>query len=189
MREGANFAYAMGNASMREAALALAVLLVGAIPIPGLVTATKAALLLAWAYGESLIDVRILLAGGKVPLLKDESSWRLSLENLAHLTQVLEEAGSGTGKGLAYKDYLRLLLAVGDKKEYPMRALDMIEGQMRKRAATAEFQADYCIAGIRAEAQFYIKPVFLRITSAFTGTSKRGIEYGTAGAMTYLAGG
>ena len=119
----------------------------------------------------------------------DESSWRLSLENLAHLTQVLEEAGSGTGKGLAYKDYLRLLLAVGDKKEYPMRALDMIEGQMRKRAATAAFHADYCIAGIQAEAQFYIKPVFLRITSAFTGTSKRGIEYGTAGAMTYLAGG
>lgn len=189
MREGANFAYAMGNSAMREAALALAILLVGAIPVPGLVTATKAALLLAWAYGESLIDVRILLAGGKVPLLKDESSWRLSLENLAHLTQILEEADSSTGKGLAYKDYLRMLLVVGDKEGYPMRALDMIEGQMRKRAATAAFHADYCIAGIRAEAEFYINPVFIRIPSVFIGTYGGATEYGTAGAMTYLAGG
>ena len=50
------------------------------------------------------------------------------------LTQILEEADKGAGDGLAYKDYLRMLLAVGDKEKYPMRAIDMIEGQLRQRA-------------------------------------------------------
>lgn len=185
MREGVNFAYAMSNTAMREAALGLAAALVGAIGIPGLVTATKAALLLAWAYGESLIDVRTLLAGGKVPLLKSEKSWKLSLENLGRLTQILEEADKGAGDGLAYKDYLRMLLAVGDKEKYPMRAIDMIEGQLRQRAATERFHADYCIAAVRAEAGFYIKPVFLRIPAAFLGTGQRGNDYTLSGEMDY----
>ena len=43
-------------------------------------TALTAALLAAWAYGESLLDVRILLAGGKVPAVKTKESFQLTLK-------------------------------------------------------------------------------------------------------------
>lgn len=78
-----------------------------------------------------------------------------------------------------------MLLAVGDKEKYPMRAIDMIEGQLRQRAATERFHADYCIAAVRAEAGFYIKPVFLRIPAAFLGTGQRGNDYTLSGEMDY----
>ena len=48
-------------------------------------------LMLAWAYGESLLDVRTLLAKGKVPMLKAETEWKLPLEKLGMLAEVLKE--------------------------------------------------------------------------------------------------
>ena len=127
MREGVNFIYAVSNTEMRNQAGALALAIAGAAPIPGLVPALQAMLLLAWAYGESLLDVRTLLSGGRIPLVKDESTWKLSLENLSRLTEVLEECDEGGGSGQNYVDYLRMLLFICGKSHYPMRALDMLK--------------------------------------------------------------
>lgn len=64
------------------------------------------ALLLGLAYGESLLDVRILLSGGKIPLLKDAASWKLSFETLGSLGNLLERVdGSEAEEGLSYTDY------------------------------------------------------------------------------------
>lgn len=185
MREGANFLYAIGNTDMREQALLLATTLVGALGIPGLVTVTQMALLLAWSYGESLLDVRTLLAGGKVPLVKTADSWKLSLENLGRLTEVLEECDQGGGQGQDYVDYLRLLLYICGKDNYPMRALDMIEGSLRDKEATARFRADACIAKIETEVNFMIAPVFMRVSKGFLGIGNREIQYKVHGKFGY----
>ena len=47
----------------------------------------KHALLLAWAYGESLTDVKTLLAGKKVPAVKSKESWNLTLDGLLELAK------------------------------------------------------------------------------------------------------
>ena len=69
----------------------------------------------AWAYGESLLDVRTLLAKGKVPMLKAETEWKLPLEKLGMLAEVLKECDAGGGNGQSYEDYLSGLLILGKK--------------------------------------------------------------------------
>ena len=82
LREGVNFVYILADGEMRHSAELLAAAIAGGAP--GVTTALTAALLAAWAYGESLLDVRILLAGGKVPAVKTKESFQLTLENLGN---------------------------------------------------------------------------------------------------------
>lgn len=170
MREGSNFLYVMGNETMKQQALLLAAAIAGPAAIPGLVTVVKLALLLAWAYGESLLDVRILLSGGKVPIVKTAKSWKLSLENLGQITELLDNCDSEEGEGTKYEEYLQMLLALGKKADYPMRVLDLIEGRVRAAEGYENFRADSCVAQIEAEADWELKTVFLRVVQSFLGS-------------------
>ena len=185
LREGANFLFLSNDAASLEAANAFAALLVGAVPIPGIVTVTAYALLLAWAYAESLLDVRELLAGGKVPVLKSAETWRLSLTSVPNLLQILEQTDGSSQNGLSYAAYLQILFTLGGTGKYPMRALDLIEGCMQSRPATAAFRADHAICKIQAEADFHIPPLFLRVSRAFLKTGTAETDYHISGSFAY----
>lgn len=111
MREGTNFVFALADPTMRRQAEALAVSLAGVTGAAILAPVVTTALLLAWAYGESLLDVQTLLSGGKVELVKNAENWKLSLSRLGKILEVLKECDEGGGQGLGYEEYLRLLLA------------------------------------------------------------------------------
>lgn len=185
LREGANFLYLSSDTASMEAANALAALLVGAVPIPGIVTVTAYALLLAWAYAESLLDVRELLAGGKVPVLKSAGTWRLALTSIPNLLQILEQTDGSSSEGLSYAAYLQILFTLGGTGKYPMRALDLIEGYMKSRPATAAFRADHAVCKIQAEADFNIPPLFLRVSAAFLNTGTAETDYHISGSFAY----
>ncbi len=179
MREGSNFLYAAGNSQMKSQVSSLALAIAGAAPIPGMVPALEAALLLAWAYGESLLDVRTILSGGKIPAVKDETTWKLSLQNLARLTEVLEECDGGGGQGQDYVDYLRILLFLCGKETYPMRALDLMECEQENQKADgwvvkAEFLADW-----------HIPSMFLSVPRIFLGTGDAESDYQVTGCFGY----
>lgn len=185
VREGSNFLYAVSNEEMKQQALFLAAALVGGAAVPGLATAVQMALLAAWAYGESLLDVRILLAGGRVPMVKTGESWRLTLDQLGNLTQALAQCDEGGGEGFSYEDYLWMLLAAGKKQEYPMRALDLLECRMRGREETEKFRADACLVRVEARVRWEIHPMFLRVASAFLGTGEQKVTIETRGIFGY----
>lgn len=185
LREGANFVYLTGDAASKSAAQAMATALVGWIPLPGLVTATAYALLLAWAYGESLIDVRELMAGGRVPVLKDASTWKLNLASLADIVYILNGVDGSSTEGLTYAAYLQILFTLGNHSSYAIRALDLIEGHMRSRAATAAFRADNAIFKIQAQADFVVPPLFLKVSSAFLKTGLTETDYHVSGSYAY----
>ena len=185
MREGTNFIYIMGNAKMRSEARTLALALTTAIGMPAAAAITEAALTLAWAYGESLLDVRTLLAGGKVPLIKSESTWKLSLENLNRLNELLKECDDGGGEGQSYLDYLRILLCMGEKSKYPMRALDLIECNLRRKEETKEFWADACIAKTTVSVEWNLPPVFLKVPAIFLGSLNKATLYEVQGIFGY----
>lgn len=68
----------------------------------------ETAILAAWAYAESVSDVRILLDGGHVSLRKTEAQWRTSLE---HVGDCLNASADETSReGLGYESYLQILL-------------------------------------------------------------------------------
>ncbi|MDO4298437.1 MAG: DUF5702 domain-containing protein [Lachnospiraceae bacterium] len=185
LREGMNYLYCVENAEMSTQAGALAITLTGFLGIPALTSATKHALLLAWAYGESLLDLRKLLAGGKVPLLKDGTSWTLTLENLGQLTQLLDSDTQTSGSGLAYKDYLRILLNMGSLSKQKMRALDLIQENLRKTGTTEKFKAENCIVGIETSTSWKIRPVFFSLAQAVTGVRGDDIMVTQNGGMVY----
>lgn len=181
LREGANFLYILSDAEMRSQVSALAAGIAGSAPVPGLTAALETVLILAWAYGESLLDVRTLLSGDRVPDTKDASSWKLSLANLARVTEVLSGCDDGGGEGKDYTDYLRVLLVAGEKEKYPIRALDMMESGFSSK----EIRADAWVMKARAQVTWGLPPVFLRVPEAFLPVSGRGTEYRVTGSSGY----
>ena len=92
-------------------------------------------LLFAWAYGESIVDLRVLWQGKKVPLVKSNETWQLQLANVSKLGTAEEVTESlDTGSGLRYEDYLKALLFLAEENTLCMRALDIIECNLGVRA-------------------------------------------------------
>lgn len=185
LREGMNYLYAVKNQGMNAQAGSLAVSLTGFIGIPALTAATKHALLLAWAYGESLIDVRVLLDGGKIPLLKDASSWRLTIENLGRITEILRQGAQNKGEGMTYQEYLRILLNMGSTASQKLRALDMIQAELRAEEGSSEFKAENCIVAVETSTTWNCRPVFLGLPAAVMGVSGKSMGIAQKGSISY----
>ena len=185
LREGANFLYLTSDPARKAEADALAALITGVIPVPGLQAATSYALLLVWAYGESLLDLRSLFAGGKVPVWKSAETWRLDLQKIPSILEQLESPGGMDGSGLDYEGYLKILFTLGKKSSYSMRALDLLEGVIRKNTDNIRFRADQAIVKMEARAEYVIRPIFLKVASAFLGTGTRKLNYNINGIFAY----
>ncbi len=129
-----NYGYLLTDTTRQAEAEALALTLCSLLTVPGITEVVKHALLLAWAYGESIVDVRVLLKGKKVPLIKSTDSWQLQLVNLVNLgtdEEVVSEADASGG--LSYQNYLSGLLAMESEEALSMRSLDLIEGNLQIR--------------------------------------------------------
>lgn len=185
MREGSNFLYLTNDLAKKSEVQAMAALLTGWIPVPGITAVTAYALLLAWAYAESLLDVRELLAGGKVPLFKEADNWRVSLEGIPKLLDLLEGTDGSCREGISYEGYLQILFTLGNKKKYPMRALDLIEGYLQSTSGMSDFRADCAVSKIAAKAEFVIPPVFLKVSNAYLKTGITQQSYEAAGSFAY----
>lgn len=185
LREGMNYLYCMNDAQMSMQAGSLATALTGFLGIPALTSATKHALLLAWAYGESLIDIRVLLDGGKIPIHKDPSTWALALENLGKITELLEKGAADTGKGLAYRDYLRILLHMGSLSKQKLRALDLVQLNLQKENGMKNFKAENCIVAVKTNTKWRCDPVFLRLPQVVMGVSEKDLWITQKSSMQY----
>ena len=69
IREGVNFACLMADNVKRTEAQALAAAIASGFLVPPAAVVIESALLLCWAFAESVLDVRELFAGGKIPLV------------------------------------------------------------------------------------------------------------------------
>ncbi len=125
VRESANMLFLETNAAKREEAAAVALLLSSMAGMPELEPLVLQGVLAAWAYAESISDVRILLEGGKVKLIKTEEQWHTDIKNLA--STVMNTDGEIQKEGLSYTNYLQLLMRTVSEKNLTWRAMDMIE--------------------------------------------------------------
>ena len=124
----------------------------------------KAAILAAWAYGESLMDLRALLTGRKIPLLKSDASWSCSLSQLpAALSGQIRSQNCDTG--LSYQDYLGILLFSKSADTLAMRAMDLQEAGIRQRKGYESFRMDHCINRISFSMSYSYEPIFLSFVS------------------------
>ena len=143
LREVANTIYLYADTVKCAEAEALAAVLAAMCFLPELTEVFKHTLLLGWAYAESVHDVKVLLAGGEVPLLKDDTSWHYDLETALALGRK-EDADTEGASGLSYEDYLRILMCFTDLDHLTVRAMNMIEADIRLSRGNEHFRLDAC---------------------------------------------
>lgn len=157
MRLGTNYVYIMSDQEKQMEAGALALTLSSLFALPVLTEAVKQAVLAAWAFGESIMDLRSLLDHKKVPLIKSRESWQLQLENLLTLgTSEDQQQGKDSADGQDYKEYLRMLLFLNSQNQNGARALDLIESNLQKNLGLTFFKVDQCISKMELKQEFVI---------------------------------
>ncbi len=147
IREGVNAAAITADPMKMNQAISLSCVIAAGFhcsPAPAVILA---ALVVCWAFAESVLDVRTLLEGGKVPLIKTADQWQLSLENLPDLLSRLDSDRRSDPGGISYTDYLQGLLFMENRHFKIMGTLDMIEQTMQKSMGWEGFRIDHCVAG------------------------------------------
>ncbi|WP_408069772.1 DUF5702 domain-containing protein [Butyrivibrio sp. JL13D10] len=141
-KEAANFAYIMTDEAKMAEAQALALTASVLLTLPELEEVIKMSIIFAWTFAETISDLRILLSGGKVPIIKTVDSWNLSIENMLEFRDHLKNGG---GTGLSYEDYLNMLVFMENKDKKTKRLMDIIEMNIRKTEGNQGFRIDNCI--------------------------------------------
>ncbi len=157
IREGANFVYLINDGVKVAEAEAVAALLVGYTGLVPLIKATKYAILFSWAFAESVMDVKRLLAGKKVAIIKDSSNWQLALSNIGNAAS---DVLTDDNNGITYKHYLRLLLLLSPQKDLAKRCLDLIEMKMRMTEGYDNFRLDVMVCQMAFNMKAYSDSVF-----------------------------
>lgn len=147
IREAANTLYLYSDQEKRGMAELAAALVCDLAMVPELTPVLEAAILLGWAYAESIYDIKVLLAGGKVPLIKDEATWHYSLSGAL---SGKPEGQEDTKEGLSYEDYLRIFMMCTDRNILTARAMNMVEADIRLTPGNGAFRLDGCYAGLEA---------------------------------------
>ena len=149
IREAANAAF-LFSSSLKQPAEEISLLITGILGLPELAELMTSVILFAWSYAESVKDVRILLTGGKVPLMKTESTWNTPFSQLLTYRAHLDERQSGE-EGFTYKDYLGALLFLHGSRSAVSGLADVMECDIRRTAGNENFRMDGLIDGMTAQ--------------------------------------
>ena len=185
LREAYNYLHLQKDPKALKETSTLSALILGWTGNAALIESFRELLVIYWAYGESLYDVRILMHKGKVPLIKTAADWHVPLSQLHDLPSRLEKADRTAGRGLAYADYLRLLLNMQSVKVQKERALDLLELNLQNEEGCEAFRADACVIAMKNVCTFRIRPVFSAVPKAFLGTGFSGGEIRIEGGFAY----
>ncbi len=148
-REVANVIYILSDSAKMAEARAAAAALAAVVMCPALLEPVAYTILFAWAYVESLQDVKTLLSGGRVPIMKTAAEWKTGIGSLTNVRGSL--AADSGGRGLSYKEYLQIMLFIQKKEKRTFRAMDIMEMDIRRTPGNARFRMDACFDTYQAD--------------------------------------
>ena len=151
-REAANAAYLYKDAAKRAEISAMAASVAAVTIAPYLQPMLETSILFAWAYIESIQDVKLLLEGGRVPILKTALDWQTDLRSILGFNGNAVRRNK-TG-GLDYRQYLSMFLMMKKENELLFSMMDIMEMDIRKTAYNENFRMDGCVSGFRTAAKF-----------------------------------
>lgn len=169
IRGGLNLMYLYSDTAKRNEARALAMTITGVAALTPLSAIVVFLIMSVWASAQALMDIRKLLSGGKVPFMHDSSTFDLTIDGLLEMAasaaggsigKTVSEGGSGddNGKGLSYKDYLKILMFFGMGSIYEYRCMDVI--QMNQCKKQNDFKMDRLAYYIEARVRVKTAHVF-----------------------------
>ena len=158
-KEAVNAAFLFGSSLKAEAETAAGVIAI-LLGLPEIKDLAATVILFAWAYAESVKDVRILLRGDKIPLVKSEGSWNTPFSQLLTYRSHLDSYRS-SADGMSYQDYLGALLVCHGAKKAIAGLMDVMESDIRQTPGNSNFRLDGLIDGMQA---------CIRVVSGYTGS-------------------
>lgn len=145
-----NYMYLRTDSTRQQEAAAMATAISIALLHPEAELVIRQLLLVLWAFGESILDVRALLEGNKAAFHKTDENWQLTLSSLFRLGSAEDEMqGAAEEEGLDYGQYLQILLYLESEEELTMRTLDRVEQNMIVERGFSLFRADNCVTKIK----------------------------------------
>ena len=143
LRSAANLTSICMDSAKQSQAERAATVICALLLSPELTDLMKAIILGVWALLETVSDMRQLMAGGRVPVMKESGDWSTNIIDL--FTFNISGGGSDQASGLSYQDYLRVFLGLMDRDTKAARSLDIVEMDIRQTAGNAGFRIDRCI--------------------------------------------
>lgn len=155
LRETANYLHIISDEDKVIQADSLALAISTAILNPEAEQLIRQLVIATWAFGESMLDLKELFDGKRVPVIKDAANFKLDIRNI---TNIFGQKYESCNSPLAfhYKDYLRLLLFISPKKKLTVNSMDLIEANMRMDERYKNFRMDACVEWAEFEMIFSI---------------------------------
>lgn len=155
-KTGINMAYLITDKEKIEQVSAIAASVAIVTGLPFLESVAKGVLISAWSMAEAVNDMKILLSGGKVALTKSKGGWRTSIGNITN------GGKKEDSKGLSYKEYCQILIAVQNTGDSLYRIMDLIQINIQKRY-NSEFLMSKSLTGFKLKATYETAPLFTAI--------------------------
>lgn len=158
IREGINFLFLLASPSKNQEALGFATTLVGFTGLLPLIEAVKIGILMVWAYTETISELKTLMKGEKIPLVKTDQNFHSSLKNL----------GASIGKGsweddpgfkISYAECLTVFLMLENQEKMATGMLNCVDADLKKREGSLE-GIDCFTTKIRGTLRVEAPPVF-----------------------------
>ena len=162
IREVCNYKTILSDADKCSLAQSLAVAILTPFGLTFLTEPVKQGILLAWAYGESVLDIRTILSGEKVSFIKSPSEWTLQLENLGNIFNKSFKAKSNSN-GMSYQNYLWALLFIENHKKQNYKTMDLIEVNIRNTIGNSGFKMDNMIQAAKLDYSYSSHNIFLSL--------------------------
>lgn len=153
IREGMNYLSIMKDSVKRNEARVLATEIVGASggTLAALIPVIECLIIGVWAGAESVVDLRALLKGNKVSLIKSNADWKLDARSILTWgnTKTLSGSDSGDSHGINYESYLKLIIMLLSSEDRNYRTLDLI--QLNIARGDPDFLMCNCVYGMQIE--------------------------------------
>lgn len=163
MREAANVAHILADEKKMAAAQESALVLAGFTGNAAVIKVVHIGIVAAWAYMESLLDVRALLAGDKIALIKSSGQWTTQLGKFLSVFESGCKAIDCTN-GLSYQDYLKGFLLLEKEKTLAFRMMNVMEQTVRQNTDQEYFRMDHVICRLDYDVTYQAAPLFSKLS-------------------------
>lgn len=158
IREIANMGYLIQDQQKCIEAEELAVALMGWSMKPPVVDATKWGILAAWAYSESILDVRALLEGRRIAWIKNPEQWTTGINQTGEAVDGFAMA-KDCENGWDYLKYLQFLICMKKDSAVNYRSMDIIEVNTNAMYEKS-IQMDHMMTGCESRVSYEAEPLF-----------------------------
>ncbi len=172
MRETANIAAIVKDGTKRNEAKTLAELLAGFSGNPAIIFVVQCGIIAAWAYVESILDLRALLRGDKIALIKSDRQWTT---NTKHLLESLKDDAKAINceNGLTYKQYIKQFVITMGNQKLAYRMMDVMEQNVRAVSGNEAVRMDDMVCRIKSVEQYGANPLFARLSLFYPNMLKQ----------------